>query len=260
VNGNAITPKTTKRTFERTLQSLQKWSDEQVYFLENKEWLIKSQKIMNDDQFQEYQNMLIYVVDGTLVSTADSSDIAFHHALYNTKHACPGYVFFIVVTLSDRIVYVSNIERGNIHDKTHFKVSNVCDLLQTKYENIGHCIIHEKQYFYVFLGDKTYPHTPKPPGWSWRVTKSAKQIIDVDDEGQLISNSARKDPPPNVHFDPKIALLRSVVERTIRRVKMWPIFHALTTHIASSHTISLVVRLTCALSNWMKRENIILQI
>jgi len=260
VNGNPITPKTAKRTFDRTLQSLQRWVDEQIYLLENDQWLNESQKVMNDDQFQEYQDMLMYTVDGTLISTADSSDIAFHHALYNTKHACPGYVFFIIVTLSGRIVYVSNIERGNIHDKTHFKLSNVCDLLQTKYGNVGHCTINGKQYFYVLLGDKAYPHAPKPPDWSWRVTKSAKQTVDIDDQGQLIGQPAGKDPPPNVHFDPKIAILRSVVERTIRRVKMWPIFHALTTHMASSNTISLVVQLTCALSNWMKREGVIRQI
>jgi hypothetical protein len=43
VNGQQITPKTAKRTFDRTLRLLQKWVCEQISFISNEQWLEESE-------------------------------------------------------------------------------------------------------------------------------------------------------------------------------------------------------------------------
>jgi hypothetical protein len=52
---------------------------------------------MNNELFSDYHDKLMFVVDGTLVETADSSDISSHRAIYNVKNSTVGYVFFLLL-------------------------------------------------------------------------------------------------------------------------------------------------------------------
>jgi len=110
------------------------------------------------------------------------------------------------------------------------------------------------------VGDKAYPFSPFPDGWHLRVTMTAKGTKDVNEKGEEIGQTAEKAQRKNVHFDAGIARLRGVVERSIRRVKLWPIFHTPNSYCMKAERVEKMVVLSCALSNWLMKRTGLQQI
>jgi hypothetical protein len=101
-----------------------------------------------------------------------------------------------------------------------------CIKLENKYPS-SMVTIEGTEYQLVLGGDKGYPCAPLPAGWYWYITKSGEDSKNVNDQGVENGESASSSNLPNVIFDPGFARLRSVVDRSIERIKGWPIFSPL---------------------------------
>jgi hypothetical protein len=112
--------------------------------------------------------------------------------------------------------------------------------------------VKEKEIEYVLVGDKAYPFSDKPEGWSWRVTKTAEEEVDeVGGEGEKkVKKKASSAGLSAVYFDSGIARLRGVVERSIGKIKEWRIFHNLD-HCFNFYHVEDNVVLSTGLLNWM---------
>jgi len=156
--------------------------------------------------FEEY---LLLAVDGTIIPVHNPGDLVFHKRLFQQKHNTTGFVFFILVTMSGHIVYTSKTAPGSTHDATHWEKSGVAEVLGRTY---GKCVrVHKKTFKLGVCGDKAYPNISLPEDWHLFITKSGEAEV---------SKLAKCE---NVHFNPAIAQLRSVVERTFAWMKRFEI-------------------------------------
>lgn len=135
------------------------------------------------------------------MEVGESGDVAFRRMLWNNKHKIHAFSFFVIVAPDGRIVYVSTVDNGNVHDKTAWEESGVVDELEDFYS--------EKTANFQFAvgGDKAYPNMTVPKGWHKYITKSG--------EKEASEKSTQ------LHFSPEIAKHRAVVERTIGKIKDW---------------------------------------
>lgn len=121
--------------------------------------------------------------------------------LWNNKHKIHAFSFFIIVAPDGRIVYVSIVDNGNVHDKTAWEESGVVNELQDFYAE------NPTTFQLAVGGDKAYPNMTVPQHWHKYITKSG--------EAEATKKS------PQLHFTPEIAKYRAVVERTIGKIKDW---------------------------------------
>ena len=147
------------------------------------------------------RHSIFYFVDGTVVEVEESGDVAFRRLLWNNKHQHSALSFFILVSPDGRIVYVSTVDNGNVHDKTAWEHSGVVDELEQFYAG------GSANFQLAIGGDKAYPYMTVPRNWHKYITKS----------GELPGAN----PDPTLHFTPEIAKHRAVVERTIGKIKDW---------------------------------------
>jgi hypothetical protein len=93
----------------------------------------------------------------------------------------------------------------------------------------------------------------KPAGWKVVVTKSAKETLD---EEEVENDDPRME---NVELDPGVAVFRSVVERTIARMKRWLALG--NPMLMSEHQrAQRLVHFVAALVNWEIEHNQVEQI
>lgn len=258
VDGATVSVSTLYRWFDIAIKSLSKWGRKQVYFLSDVEWLSNSSKITENEDFQRYENILFYFVDGTIIEVQDTSDPLMSQTIRNGKHGCSAIVFFIMVAPGGIVTYLSEeFTEGCVHDKTHFNADNTCRKLQEFYPSAT-TIINGKEFHRELGGDKAYPHADKPPGWNWRITKSGEHTKDVTEEGKDIRGTrakklAKKKQLENVIFDPGFARLRSVVERAIGRIKSWPVFSS-PSFCSNLQRTANMVAFSVGLNNWFMRK------
>ena len=150
---------------------------------------------------EEFPGVLFYFVDGTVIEVDESCDVAFRRTLWNNKHQIHAVTFFILVAPDGRIVYVSTVDDGNVHDKTAWEKSGVINELEDCYRG------KEGDLQFAVGGDKAYPYMTVPNGWHKYITKSGKV--------------PGGKPDPALHFTPEIAKHRAVVERVIGKMKEW---------------------------------------
>jgi DDE superfamily endonuclease len=248
-DGKTVSSRTISRWFDQVLTDLLPWSKEQVYFLTDEEWIKDSSKIYSQEKYQHFWQTLFYFVDGSVIETCDSSDPLTSRTFRNGKHSISAIVFFVVVSPRGRIVYVSErFREGTVHDKTHWEDEKVTQQLAKAYES-GQVTLNGITYQREMGGDKAYPHMSKPGGWRVRVTKTAEETKDVGTDGQEKGPKACDAKLQDVFFDPSMARLRGVVERTIGKVKSWPIFQNPKACSTLMRTYKMVW-FSCALVNW----------
>lgn len=251
ISGKTVSGKTVRRWFVLALKHFSAWGRATISFPSDDEWISDSKRIFEDETYSEYKDKLFFFVDGTVVKILNMSDPITHRAFHNGKHGCPGFVFFICVTPSGRIVYLSDLEGGSTHDKTHFLKSGVVKDLQNSYPT---STIEKNGVLYqrALGGDKAYPYAPKPDGWKWYITKTGEETRDVNPitglgEGEVAAKNLKL---TDVLFDPGFARLRAVVERVIAKIKEWPIFSH--KQLLSSIKITrMVVQFAVGFINWM---------
>lgn len=250
VNGETFSATTLMNWFDMALDQLQEWAEKMIYFLDDEEWRADQQKMCENLAYEEYHEKLFYFVDGSVVESLDSSDPVSSRNIRNGKHCIPAFMFFVLVTSRGRIVYFSEkIAKGSVHDKTHFNRHNLNEKLQAFYPT-PIAVIDDIGYQREIVGDKAYPYIEKPPGWFVRVTKTAEETKDVDEKGKEFGEKASNSKLPNVIFDKGIARLRSVVERTIGKIKQWPVFHC-PQWCSNITRVGKMLKFAAALVNWM---------
>ena len=229
--------------------NLAKWGQSKIRWPTPKEWHDDSSRIKEKQEYSDYAKKLFFFVDGSVLKVFDTSDVKASRLMRNTKHGCPSFVFFIMVTPSGRIVYVSeHLVAGTCHDKTHFLKDGVVAKIEKEFPS-PKVVIDSVEYELVLGGDKAYPFAPLPKGWHWYITKSGEDTKDVNEKGEEVGKRAKKVPLTNVIFDPGIARLRSVVERSIGRVKAWPIFSA-PHHLDTQDRTRQLLLISIGLLNW----------
>ena len=193
-------------------------------FLTDEEW----EKEM--ERYESYKDRIF--TDGSVLQTFECSDPALARAMRSGKHSIPAYVFFVVVSPRGRIVYVSDyVVGGSVHDSVHWQVSDVVKWFKEPYPTAFTATGKRRAVF----GDKAYPCINTPDDWQLIITKTGETDVpefEVDDAQNeemaamvkvLQERYALRDATgaeiPGVSFDPEIAVPRSVVERTIRRIK-----------------------------------------
>lgn len=181
---------------------------------------------------KEFEKVLFYFVDGTVVEVEEPYNVALRRQLWNNKHHFHAFSFFILVAPSGRIVYVSKLEDGNKHDKTAWEESTAVSELTRFYGAV------ESEFQLAIGGDKAYPNMTVPKGWHKYITKSGEQ------EAHKMQD--------NLHLTPEIAKHRAVVERTIGKIKDW---HVLTKHEYISKSIDRAEKLVFILCNLVNLEH-----
>ena len=168
------------------------------------------------------------------------------------------FLFFIVVTPTGRIVYISSIDTGNTHDSTSWNLAKAfppwlvgmdknktCEerkdnktfISSLKVEKEGEGEEEEeKRYTFALGGDKAYPQILLPKGWSLYVTSTAgeKEAKKEANEGREKTTEERQangmeipvffrngetDDEKKRSMMPEIARPRGVVERVIGAMK-----------------------------------------
>lgn len=249
VNGRLLSSQTIMNYFDDTLDALQSWSDQQIHFLQDEEWLSDSAKILEMPSYEEYASTLFYFVDGSVIETLDTNDPEASRNLRNAKHKIPAFVFFVMVSPRGRVVYLSEeFRKGCTHDKTHFNSEQVVEKLE-KFYSSPKVLLEGKEFQREIGGDKAYVFANKPNGWNLRITKSGEGVRDVDQEGKEVGLEARLQNLKNVYFDPGFASLRGVVERTIHRIKDWAIFKS-PMWCSNINRVAKMVRFATALVNF----------
>jgi hypothetical protein len=249
INGERMDETTIRRWMDIVCGHLSKWGKSMITWPSPEAWLQESKRITENPVYSDYARKLFFFVDGSIIRTYDSSEIRSSRSMRNSKHGHPGYIFFIMVTPSGRVVYVSNqLKSGSTHDKTHMLEDGVVLKMEKEYPSPT-VIINDVEYQLVLGGDKAYPHAPLPKGWYWYITKSGEDTLDVNDQGETMGKKASASKLKNVIFDPGFARLRSVVERSIKRVKGWPIFTSLY-HVYSEERTQWLLLISIGLLNW----------
>lgn len=154
---------------------------------------------------EAYKKVLFYFVDGTVVGVGESGDPDVNRDTWNTKHQIHAFAFFVLVAPNGRIVYLSDVYFGNVHDKTAWEESTVLRLLKQKYSVLPNDLT------FAIGGDKAYPHMTVPDGWFKYITKSGEKEV----QSKL----------PNLRLDAEIAKFRAVVERAIGKLKDYQVLH-----------------------------------
>jgi hypothetical protein len=249
VQGKRVSRQTIRNWMDRILENLAKWGQSKIKWPTPEEWQCDSSRILQKEEYSDYAKKLFFFVDGSVLKLFDTSDIRISRDMRNGKHGCSAFVFFIMVTPAGRIVYVSeDIREGTCHDKTHFLEDGVVVKVEKEYPS--HVVMIDSiEYQLVLGGDKAYPFAPLPKGWHWYITKSGEDTKDVNQKGEEVGKRASKASLPNVIFDPGFARLRSVVERSIGRVKAWPIFSA-PHHLDTKARAQQLLLISIGLLNW----------
>jgi hypothetical protein len=151
-----------------------------------------------------------------------------------------------------RIVYVSDLDGGSVHDKTQWDECGIVADLADFYRNCK-ATVGGQEYQFALTGDKAYVLMTKPDGWQVVVTKSATETL-ADNDVQ--NNDPRME---NVKLDPGVAIYRSVVERTISRMKRWlGLMNPLL--VQSFQRAQKMLHFVAALVNWEIEHNSVVQI
>tara|TARA_R110002050_G_scaffold137528_1_gene261133 strand:- start:108 stop:1463 length:1356 start_codon:yes stop_codon:yes gene_type:complete len=283
--------RTTRRWVRNMISSLRKWGEgtKQIRLLNPKEWLADT-KHASGNFAATFPGTLIYHVDGTLLKGLKPFDASVANTLFNSKHAAHGWQVFVIVSQMGRIVYLSSVEGGKLHDKTHWQRDGVPDVLYSYYNelksyNSGEVTLSGRTYQCAIGGDKAYKCLQLPEGWKLFVTKSGENH-DVDEEQRAHDrgvsysgkggkkdkkkkkkkNKKKKTLPPvtekgtpltvdmevSQEFCPKIAKYRSVVERVMAALKRW---HILTTpELLSGNTVEDIIFVVACLTNYQLKK------
>lgn len=215
--GPSANESSARACFNDWVQTVYSFSEDKniITFLTLSEW--RKECHTKSDFIGCYPNKLIYFVDGTPIEVLVPSDPVASFLTFNTKHQMNAFTFFIMVTPTGKIVYVSNLEAGGTHDATHFRAEQVVQKLTNFYK------LRQKNLTLCIGGDKGYRAVEPPPGWKMLITKSGEKS---GDDGQSISakdSGMEKIVSKNIEFDEKIAKHRSVVERVFSKLKLWQI-------------------------------------
>ena len=82
----------------------------------------------------DFNNRLPFYVDGTYLPVkAASCDPPARRKLFSHKHGRAAFTYFVIVTHCGRIVYVSSVQHGSVHDQTHFYKDDVPWKLRHRY-------------------------------------------------------------------------------------------------------------------------------
>ena len=162
---------------------------------------------------EKYHNekKLIFILDGTSLPVYKPNNHAFANRgwwVHHKKHHA--WRYFVCVTLSGKIVWVSNLYMGNEKDATIYKASGLREILSELYPSE-----YWDGWKLVVGGDKGYAFIIPPDGWELLLTKSAENETQSDNE----SSNENVDFICNLDVD--FAIPRSVVERTIGLLKRW---------------------------------------
>ena len=148
-----------------------------VAFLSPKEWLEDTSEC--PEFLAAYPLHLVLHVDGTVCEIETPTVPTAAQATYNSKHGINSWQIFILVTQTGRIVYMSSVEGGKMHDKTHYCRDDVSRQLYEFYSKCpgykdGTIKIGRKLYQLTIGGDKAYKNLVLPKGWRLLLTKSAE--------------------------------------------------------------------------------------
>jgi hypothetical protein len=188
----------------------------QISFPSFSEW-IQMNKSKSSEKYQN-EKKLIFILDGTSLPifkpTSHFGSNRGWWVNYKKHHA---WRFFICVTMSGEIVWVSKLFMGNESDHILYSASGLREILKEVYpkENWG-------DWQLALGGDKGYVFIIPPDDWELILTKSAEKEKEESEQTQLPTDG---DPQEKLRYtrilDSEFAISRSVVERTIRLIKRW---------------------------------------
>jgi hypothetical protein len=257
VKGKWVSDRTLSSWLKAVFLHLAPWAEKQWHLLSDEEWISDSKK---NELYPGYEDKLLYFIDGSIIPINDSTSHPCSRAIRNGKSKKPAYVFFVLVSARGRIVHVSReLKEGSVHDKSHCNSDGIAKVLETKYP-LGRVEHSGKVWTRGLCGDKAYPFIDTPRFWKLYITKSGEETKDLDENGkETIICAKNSDKLDHVVFDPGCACLRGVVERTIRRIKSWPIFDC-SSHVQKALNCLNILKVACGLSNWSLENNEIAQI
>jgi hypothetical protein len=252
-----LEPHRTKRVmrslFSHVLEDLFPWALKQITLPTVSEWAQMSTEKLES----LFPGILFFFIDGTVLEIWKPTDIKKNRSVYNSKHGYSALSYFIAVTPTGRIVYLSLVDSGSTHDSTSWNTApafppvivtkngveprpdakTFIQSLQEYYGKNGEA----RQKFTGFLktfkfaigGDKAYPKILLPFGWHLYVTATAGEedsILEADagrretedimrERGEDTTDLFNEDDGDFRNMTPEIARPRGVVERVIGAMK-----------------------------------------
>jgi hypothetical protein len=273
-----------RRWNDRILKGIQKWINEEdiISFPSLKDW-VHDTRTAKGNYKEEFGEYLMMYVDGTVVQVFAPLDPGISKSLFNSKHGITSWQFFVIVTLTGRIVYFSAVEAGKMHDKTHWEKEKVGEHLFDHFSQLssyskGKVRFDKKWYTCSVSGDKAYKALVLPDGWHLFITKSGENHdVEIEqfahDEGitiEVATERKRKEreeagvekrkkrkllegvesnTEEEEHYDPLVARYRCVVERVMIALKRWKVLTS-QYHMSGYEKASMIMECCAGLTNY----------
>lgn len=192
-----------------------------------------------------FPGKLFFAIDGTPLPCFQPTSYKISRINFASKYHYCCKRYFILVDMTGKIVYLSNLFPGNSHDKTMFVKAACKDFIMTEYEKLPTPPWHFDcgTLTPCICGDKAYPSMEIPENWELYITKSGQKnvststkhqdppsapnpsipIENLEDDATILLQPSPLPPPTSpkriVHFDMHIAPWRTQVERTFAKIK-----------------------------------------
>ena len=239
-------------------------------WLSPEDWLEDTKKASGSFT-EDYKHHLILHVDGTVITVFSPADSRLAKCMYSHKHELHGWQFFITVTQTGRIVYLSSIQGGKLHDKTHWQLDKTSEKLLEFYRkysyNNGELDVENSRYRCTIGGDKAYKGLQVPEGWLLLLTKSAERH-DVEEEMNAHNHGPNPKPKPKPKpkprskpkpapqevrveevYDAGVATYRAVVERVMAALKRWRVL-VTQYHLSNRNRAKKIIFVVACLTNY----------
>jgi len=237
-----------KRSLMRWEMAAEAWSANEglVKFPTVEEWVEQSSRLADS----EFQGNVAMFLDGTVLPRFDPRSNELRKKLYNSKHGYSSWSFFISVTASGQIAYLSKVQFGSLHDATALRRSNFFPSLKEQYQKRDQrkhppwTVGYQYTRYQVMIGaDKGYRAVIPPPGIRMVITKTGTSTAPDASHGESEKNSGNE-------FNPAVAKFRAVVERAFQKMKRWTILSS-KYHVRTVKRTNRIVHIVAGLVNRM---------
>jgi hypothetical protein len=231
------------RQLKRFVDSLVPWASSYVKFPSDLDvWMssdngMKTSTVRKDQTIRKlYPNQVFLFVDGSYFRVSEPHLCTMSRQLFwNSKHNCHAVSFFILVAPTGRVLYSSPIYEGSIGDGEAWRAQNMEEVLEANFP--PSYFTSHPDITPTVSGDKAFPRVKVPAQWKLHTTRLKASKADLKDIRCVI--------------DPKIAPHRSVVERSIMRIKKWRVWsNEKFLSMQSLKFLSKLLLITCALTNY----------
>lgn len=225
------------------IQALKPWAMKMVCFpLTVESWMeanngMKTSNVRKDETIRKlYPNQVFFFADGSYSQVSEPNLCSMSRRnFWNSKHNCHAVSYFILSDPTGRIVFTSKVYEGSVGDAEAWKSADMFGILKHSFP--ANFFSSQPHITPSIGGDKAFPRVKIPDHWKLHTTRIKASKADLKDIKCVV--------------DPNLAPHRSVVERSIGRLKRWKIWNNQSfLSVQSFSFLSDLLLITAALTNY----------